>query len=629
MRSTDFSSCMFFAASLVAGCLAGCHDDSTEMQRILAKRQVAAQEQTQQDHLGETVSLLNQYVELNEARARQQIAYHLNQWARAKGAAEVKSSDADAVPEIAQTLDTLIDSKTLAEVIQRTEFTGDDVPLLRDANLYHQVTQWIDTPLRDDPINVEWLSGLREAAMERDSEPGSDGESERKDDSGGKEAAEQEADSTPELSIREVDRLQTAMRLFDWTIRNIALEPDTMPLPPQLPLPPMPPDLPFEGPGYRQTDYQTLWRGRGDWLQRCGVFTQLCMQAGIPSAVLATQSDETGARTPWSVGVLIGEHIFLFEPRLGLPIPGPDQTGIATLTQARKDPTLMRRLNVAGYFDYPLSRTEISQNVALLNLRPETLSDRMQQLELGLTGDRRMTLWVDADEWAKKFDAVPGIADVRIWEIPTVAEIYAKGMNMMAERDPTFAFWYRSRFAMLESAGIQDNNLAVGRWRHLTGQFVDDEVAGTEGARTHYLAQRAPEYEIDDLRINVELQKQYGLRRQLGQDPAAYDAQLQQMQTFMRLGKRTATYWLALLQYDDGRFETAHNWFTKRVLDDEQLSYWNDAAVYNAARSSEAEGKIPEAIAALKTDQSVSDFGNRLRARLLDKMAPSDHQAGE
>src|SRR5690554_830577 len=82
MRSTVSFSCVIFVACLVMGCLGGCHDDSKELQRILSQRQVAVQKQTQQDHLGETVSLLNQFVELNEDRARQQIAYHLNQWLR-------------------------------------------------------------------------------------------------------------------------------------------------------------------------------------------------------------------------------------------------------------------------------------------------------------------------------------------------------------------------------------------------------------------------------------------------------------------------------------------------------------------------------------------------------------------
>lgn len=574
----------------------GCRDDSTTMRRIQNQRQIALQDATRQDHLGEIVSLLKQYVSLNEQKARQQIAYHLNQWQsdrseRAESRSDEKTAAATSTPkppapEIAETLRDVIPDEQLNELIGRNEFTVSDVPLLRDAFLFNRIVAWIDSPVRDDPLFAEWLQTLR---------------------------------SSPPDSMKpaDVDRLQTAMRLFDWTVRNIALQSEQANLPQGMPQPNLPFGMIMEGPGYRQTDYETLWRGVGDWQQRSGVFVHLCMQAGIPAAMLTTQSDETGSLSPWCVGVLIGDQIYLFQPQLGLPIPGPDQVGIATLQDARKDASVMRRLNVAGFFDFPLSRTDIQQSVALLNVRAETLSPRMHALQSSLTGDRRMTLWIDANDVARRFDAVSGIAGVRIWMVPTLAEVYKGVMEMMAERDPMFSFWYRSRFAILDTEDRTGNELAKGRWRHLMGQFSDDDIEGVQGARTYYLQQRAPEFEINDLRINVELQKQYGIRRGLGMRPEDYERQLEQVQSFMRLGKRTATYWLALVQYDDGRFETAENWFTKRVLDEDQRSYWEDSAVYNAARSEEAQGRIDEAIERLKTDESIYDHGNRLRARLL------------
>lgn len=610
------------------------------MQRIMRQRRVDLQQSTRQDHLGAAVSLLNQYVELNEQKARQQIAYHVNQWLRenarseagGEGAHPAPSSDSD-VPPIAQSLEglplqSIVSPEAITDAINRPGFTVADVPLLRDANTFRRILGWINTPVRDDPLLKDWFASLRKNIRAADESPEHSGSPEQSDSSEKGDVAGQaraeEGNAEFSLSRAEIDRLQTAARLFDWTVRNIALESEQLSAPPQIQLPAMPTGIEFEGPGYRQSDYQTVWRGRGDWLQRCGVFTQLCKQAGIPTAVLATQSDQTGRRTPWSVGVLIGEQIFLFEPRLGLPIPGPNQTGIATLSQAREKDIIMRRLNVAGYFDYPLSRSDIQHSVALLNLRAETLSSRMRLLESGLTGDRRMTLWVDAEDWAEKFDAVAGIAGARIWAMATLAQRYAQFMEIIAERDPLFAAWYRSRFMILAADGTGENNLAQGRWKHLAGEFVDNEMDGWLGARTSYLDQRAPEYEIEDLRINVELQQRYGLRRELGTDSQQFDIQLQRVQMVLLRAKRTATYWLALLQYDDGRFETAHNWFTKRVLDDSQRSFWEDAAVYNAARSSEAMGDIETAIETLKTNDNVSDHGNRLRARLLDKHLAAD-----
>ncbi len=426
-----------------------------------------------------------------------------------------------------------------------------------------------------------------------------------------------------ELSEDQAQQLRTATRLFDWTIRNIAFEPlvpiDGAPNPPALPL-----GMKFRGAGIRQTDYQTVWRGTGDSLQRAGVFTNLCRQSSIPAFILAIQSIETGQLDPWCVGVLIGKEVYLFDPEVGSFIPGPNQVGIATLSQARSDASVLRRLNVPGFFDYPLTKQDVQQCVALLNVLPEAISPRMKNLESGLTGDRRMKVFVDADALAKRIDEVPGIAGVRLWKVPLLAEVYAQAVAKAAERDPLLAFWYFSRWAILESQLANAEKLALGRWRHLHGQFDTDEEEDTEGARVLYLAERAPEYEIEDLRIDVDLQQAYGVRRELGIDAETYNRQLQQAQMMMRLGKRTATYWISLIQYDDGRYDTAESWFTKRVLNEEQLSFWEPHARYNLAHTLERLGDTDRAIELYKTDGDPQEHGNRLRARLLAKLVDEE-----
>jgi tetratricopeptide (TPR) repeat protein len=125
----------------------------------------------------------------------------------------------------------------------------------------------------------------------------------------------------------------------------------------------------------------------------------------------------------------------------------------------------------------------------------------------------------------------------------------------------------------------------------------------------------------------VELQKQYGIRRELGVDPEVYDQQVAQIQNLMRLGKRTATFWLSLLQADDGRLETALGWLEKRVLDDEQQSLWTPAARYNLARLAEALGQTERAIELYKRVGETQEHGNRIRARLLAKASNSDQSS--
>ena len=570
---------------LLATCLLaiGCGDDADLVREIQTKRQTKQRALSNQDHLGEVFVLLEQYIELEPEKANRQIAYHLNRWSETRPSADASPSG------LLQSVSGLIEPDQLDKRGTDTSFQYGDALHLRDSFLFNRLYSWVDVDALDERLLAEWFS--------------------QQEKSLGEETTAQ---------------LRTASRLFDWTIRNIALEPDR-PLSPAPPGPRFPNGMTFQGAGYRQSDYQTLMRGLGDGLQRAGVFTQLCRQAGLPAALLGMIDSKSGAVRPFCVGVLIADEIYLFEPSLGIFVPGPGQVGIATLGQARRDAVVLRRLGIAGLdqFTYPVKKEDVQQCVALLNLLPEAISPRMKQLQSGLTGTRRMNVYVDADQVAKQFDAVTGISSVRLWDVPLLTEIYRQVCERQAERDPQFRFWYFARWAMMDADFENAKQLSRGRWNHLLGRFADDEIENTQGARTLYLTQRAPEFEIEDLRIDVELQKAYGIRRELGVDAQLYDQQVAQIQGLMRLGKRTATYWLSLLQADDQRLETAEGWLRKRVLVDEQMSHWAPSARYNIARLAEAMGETQRAIELYKKEGEPQEHGNRIRARLVAKQTGS------
>ena len=573
---------VIFASLIATG---GCRDDASLVREIQNRQQLQIRSKTEQDHLGEVFELLSEFVDLNREKAGKQITYHLNQWKRrlANREPDDEETRADELPELFRTVSDVLPLETAAPYVMQPSYSMSDVNHLRDCYLFRQMIYWVDQGNHDDPLLSTWFESVES-----------------------------------ELGEEDAGKLRTASRLFDWTVRNIALEPREQGAdfssPPRFSF-----GMTFQGAGYRQTDYETVWHGIGDALQRAGVFTQLCRQADIPAAVLAIPSTDSGELIPWCVGVRIGKDVYLFETELGVPIAGPGQVGIATLNQARKDATVMRRLNVPGFFDYPWDKDDIQQNTALLNVLPVTLSARMRQLQSGLTGTRRMRLYVDAREQVEQWDAVSGIAGVRLWKIALLAEIYRAELQTAAERDPRIAFWYRSRWAMLDADFPSARQLARGRWEHLHGRFADDEIENEKGARTHYLTQRAPEFEIDDLRIDVELQKSYGIRRELRSDPEVYGRQVRQVQDLMRLGKRTATYWLSLVQYDDERYETAMSWLEGRVMVPSQRSFWQPAARYNLARTAERLDDVDGAIERYKTEGDPQEHGNRIRARLLAK----------
>ena len=571
------SHCLMLSALLV---LIGCGSDLEQARKIQSKRQNAMQSQSQQDDLGEVFELLRTFVELNDQKASQQMVYHLNRWKADRVVDQVE------LPEAFKSVQGLLSPEQLEERFGSTDFQLGDIRHLRDSYLFRRVLQWADRPQSDDPLLQPWL----------------------------------EAKAT-ELSESDANKLRTVTRLFDWTVRNVAYEPMEVPTT-GLNSPDMSFGMVLQGAGYRQTDYLTLWRGIGDSLQRSGVFTQLCQQAEIPAFVLARQDAESGELVPWCVAALVADEVYLFEPNLSTYIPGPGQEGIATLDQARKDASVMRRLNVPGFFDYPLSKDDVQQSIALLNLQPEAISARMRFLESGLTGDRRLIIHQDLEGLTERIDAVPGIAGVAMWDVPLKADIYHQDMLEASERDPALAFWYRATWAILDAPIDMARELSLGRWRHLHGQFSDEEDGDLQGARTLYLAQRAPEFEIDKLSTDVDLQQAYGVRRDLGMDQQQYESQLAQAQQIMKGGKRTATYWISLLQYDDARYETAENWFSKRVLLETQLSLWEPSARYNLARCLERLGESDRAVEIYKTDGDPQEHGNRIRARLYQRSLP-------
>jgi hypothetical protein len=198
-----------------------------------------------------------------------------------------------------------------------------------------------------------------------------------------------------------IDDVERAKSLFDWTVRNIQLEPDDPNRIPRFP-------------------WETLLYGQGTASERAWVFILLLRQLEIDAAVLAIDVGPAAGEGPgekrerreergegrgegknrqntsdfekaaankkkvggpekaaenkkkasasrvggqkteqnlhaWCVGVLIEGNVYLFDPLLGLPIPAPNgvtrgaggQLAIqpATLAQAAADDKLLRRMD--------------------------------------------------------------------------------------------------------------------------------------------------------------------------------------------------------------------------------------------------------------------------------------------
>lgn len=551
--------------------LAGCNDQQATLREIRNRQQQQLEQATDIDHLREMHRIVAGLGESNLQTAAGRVSYHLNAWRSRRG----EPSETPTPDALLTTWRGVLPVDEAIRQIEQQEYREDDIQHLRLQYLLHRLRNWVLDKSEIDP----WLE-------QRIADESLDEDAERK--------------------------LTVAARLFDWVVRNVQLEP-AEPVGALPPAPPMPAGLQFEGAGYRQTSWETLWRGVGDAWQRADLFTQLCRQAQIDACVLAIPPQSAAAAEPWMAAVRVGDGLYLFDTQFGIPVPGPDERGIATLQEARTDPSVLRRLRVPGIFEYPYTNEDVQQTIALVNATPELLSQRMRRLNASLTGDSRFDLFLDATALAERLDAIPGVAGVRLWQVPLQSRIYQTAIQAALRDDIRLNQWYFLKWGIFAETG----QLAQARWRHLEGRFDSDDLADVRGSRVLYMDLRLPEFELKDLNLDLELQQQYNLRRMPGEDETDYQRRVAFMQDVLRETKRTATFWIGLMHIEEGRWETAVKWLEGRVLDDPQAGRWYPLARYNLARAMEQLGQRDRVEQLYKTDGDPQEQGNRIRERLL------------
>jgi hypothetical protein len=436
----------------------------------------------------------------------------------------------------------------------------------------------------------------------------------------------------------EADDVSRAKRLFDWTVRNIQLE--------------------LERSGEQgktaihvmQMPWETMFYGRGTSLERAWVFVLLARQQGTEAALLAVEGPSTSGGTrlrPWTVGVLSEGNVYVFDPLLGLPIPGPkglrlDESGQldvqpATLAQLAADDGLLRQLDLGPERPYPLKAADLKKVVVLVDGAPWWLSQRMRTVESRLASDDRMVLSISPAASAERWKSCQGVADVRLWTVgyevvfqrillgPLMDGWQARMMAPFVVRtasggpagpQPTEErqapmFWetnpeMAAQQARPRQGSSEDRHEAVpsaplrmGRLLHLRGHFL-----GQPSATTGYQAARLSDRQLADLN---------------DMEP------LQQVAT-LRLAKQYATYWLGVLAYEQRNYASARDYLLARTLEVAPRSPWTPGAKYNLGRVYEAEKEYAKAIQQYRGNtEAIDAYGNRLRARWLELLAkPAD-----
>jgi hypothetical protein len=166
------------------------------------------------------------------------------------------------------------------------------------------------------------------------------------------------ASFTRDALSEDTPTLQKAAAAFAWTMRNIRLIEGK------------------EGEGVHPPLF-VAQRGQGTVIERSLVFMTLLHQFDIPGCLIVFPEEQPGKSLMWACGVLVDHSIYLFDPRMGLPVPDASGAGIATLADVQAKPELLKQL--APGYDVT---TEQSRKVHLLLACPlSALAPRMRYLE--------------------------------------------------------------------------------------------------------------------------------------------------------------------------------------------------------------------------------------------------------
>jgi hypothetical protein len=213
--------------------------------------------------------------------------------------------------------------------------------------------------------------------------------------------------------------LERATAAFAWVMREVRLaEPTPVGLtPPQF----------------------ALRRATGTPLERALVYLELLDQLGAADDEAAAKPGQ--AETPpllgclifcrdkpadaprlWACGVVLngGPDVYLFDPRLGLPLPGANGKSVATLAEVCKDASLLKQLDVDAAHPYDVTTEQARTAELHLVCSLSSLAPRMAHLQKKLLPPVRVSLSHDLNGelqiWKNAAAKTEGVSPpVKVW----------------------------------------------------------------------------------------------------------------------------------------------------------------------------------------------------------------------
>ncbi len=266
--------------------------------------------------------------------------------------------------------------------------------------------------------------------------------------------------------------LERVRRVFQWVVQQIELVPPGALGSARIP-------QAFARP------YDVLLRGmateaEGSWAERSWLFMVLCRQLGIDTGLITyTRSNTLDTRFPppgieyelearlmglrrgpklpvvWICAALIDDKAYLFDARVGLEIPGPDGSSVATLDEAIADAAILERMNLPGLSPYETSRASLVGSPTrigiLIDSAPGYFSTKMRLLQRELAGKNRTILFRDAGEQRDHFASVVGhrLGTASLWGLPLEVQTRLFTDSRYVESIQSSLLLFRQEFPLL------------------------------------------------------------------------------------------------------------------------------------------------------------------------------------
>src|SRR5262249_31560451 len=104
-------------------------------------------------------------------------------------------------------------------------------------------------------------------------------------------------------------------------------------------------------------------------------------QLDVDGCLVCLRSGGANRAPLWACGALVGNDIHLFDPCLGLPLPGASPGQVATLAQVQAKPDVLKPLIDANDHPYDVTAEAVQQGEIYLAYPLSALAPRMRGLE--------------------------------------------------------------------------------------------------------------------------------------------------------------------------------------------------------------------------------------------------------